>query len=176
VKFVPTTIAGAFQIVPERLADERGFFARTWCAREFAVQGLEARLVQSSISFSPLRGTLRGMHYQLPPHTEVKLVRCTHGAVYDVMLDLRPDSPTRLRWEGFELTSENRVALYIPQGLAHGFLTLSDNCEMVYQMSEFFTADAARGVRWNDPAFGIQWPGPVSTISRRDAEYPLWEG
>jgi dTDP-4-dehydrorhamnose 3,5-epimerase len=176
VNFIPTQIGGAYRIEPERLVDERGFFARTWCEREFQEHGLESRLAQCSISFSPRRGTLRGMHYQLAPHGEAKLVRCTRGAIYDVILDLRPDSPTRLNWAAFELTAENRWALYIPTGLAHGFLTLSDECEVFYQMSEFFHAPAARGVRWNDPAFGIEWPQPVATISARDAHYPLWAG
>src|SRR5262249_29471736 len=125
VIFHSLTIGGAYRIEPERLADERGVFARTWCAREFAEQGLVSGLAQSSISFSPARGTLRGMHYQVPPHAEVKLVRCTRGAIFDVIVDLRPNSPTRLAWEGFELTADNRLALYIPEGLAHGFLTLS---------------------------------------------------
>ncbi len=176
MRFVPTKIDGAFRIEPERLVDERGFFARTWCEREFQEHGLEPRLVQCSISFSAKRGTLRGMHFQAPPHEEVKLVRCTRGAIYDVILDLRPDSPTLLAWQGFELTAENRSAFYIPKGIAHGFLTLSDECEVFYQMSESFHGPAARGVRWNDPAFGIQWPHEVTTISQRDADYPLWEG
>jgi dTDP-4-dehydrorhamnose 3,5-epimerase len=175
VNFVPTTIGGAYRIEPERLVDERGFFARTWCEREFQEHRLEARLVQCSISFSTKRGTLRGMHYQAPPHAEAKLVRCTRGAIYDVILDVRPDSPTRLAWAAFELTAENRTALYIPDGIAHGFLTLADECEVFYQMSEFFHAPAARGLRWNDPAFGIDWPRNVTTISARDANYPLWE-
>jgi dTDP-4-dehydrorhamnose 3,5-epimerase len=175
VKFIPTTIGGAYLIEPERHIDERGFFARSWCAREFQEQGLESQLVQCSISFSSKRGTLRGMHYQAPPRAEVKLVRCTRGALYDVILDLRPDSPTRLTWAAFELTAENRCALYIPKGLAHGFLTLAAECEVFYQMSEFFDPDSARGVRWNDPAFDIAWPQSVTTISARDANYPLWE-
>jgi dTDP-4-dehydrorhamnose 3,5-epimerase len=175
VNFIPTTIVGAYRVEPERLVDERGFFSRTWCEREFREQGLESRLVQCSISFSPKCGTLRGMHYQAPPHAEVKLVRCTRGAIYDVILDLRPDSPTRLAWAGFELTADNRCALYIPKGLAHGFVTLVDECEVLYQMSEFFDAPTARGVRWNDPAFAIEWPQRVITISARDADYPLWE-
>ncbi len=175
MKFTETTIDGAYRIEPERLVDERGFFARTWCQREFDEHGLDSRLVQCSISFSPRRGTLRGMHYQAPPHAEVKLVRCTQGAIYDVILDLRSDSRTRLAWAAFELTSENRSALYIPRGVAHGFLTLADNCEVAYQMSDVFDRESARGVRWNDPAFGIEWPGPVTTISQRDANYPLWK-
>jgi dTDP-4-dehydrorhamnose 3,5-epimerase len=174
LNFIPTQIDGAFLIEPERLADERGFFARTWCEREFQEHGLQPRLVQCSISFSPKRGTLRGMHYQAAPNAEVKLVRCTRGVIYDVIVDLRPDSPTRLAWAAFELSAENRSALYIPEGLAHGFLTLADDCEVFYQMSDFFHSEAARGVRWSDPAFGIKWPGQVTTISERDANYPSW--
>jgi dTDP-4-dehydrorhamnose 3,5-epimerase len=175
VKHIPTTIDGAYVIEPERLADERGFFARTWCQREFQEHGLESRLVQCGISFSAKRGTLRGMHYQVAPHAEVKLVRCTRGAIYDVILDLRPHSPTFRAWAGFELTADNRLALYIPEGIAHGLLTLVDECEVLYQMSAFFHAPAARGVRWNDPAFTIRWPNPVTTISERDANYPSWD-
>jgi dTDP-4-dehydrorhamnose 3,5-epimerase len=174
MKFIATKIPGAFYIEPERLADERGFFARTWCAREFEQQGLEHRLAQCSLSFSPRRGTLRGMHYQAPPHAEAKLVRCTQGTIYDVILDLRPESPTRLAWVAFELSADNRGALYIPKGLAHGFLTLSDNCEVIYQMSDPFNAEAARGLRWDDPAFAIDWPAEAAIISPRDANYPLW--
>ncbi len=172
--FHPLTIEGAWRVEPQPVADERGFFARTWCQQEFAERGLETRLVQCSVSVSPRRGTLRGMHYQAPPHGEVKLVRCTRGAVYDVVVDLRADSPTLGRWQAVELTADNRWALYIPPGVAHGFLTLVDDCEVYYQMSEFYHAAAARGVRWNDPAFAIEWPAAVTTISDRDAQYPLW--
>ena len=164
-----------FLIELEKHSDHRGFFARTYCEREFDSHGLKTRWVQCSISFNKSKGTLRGMHFQEPPHAEVKLVRCTQGAIYDVILDLRPDSPTRLAWAAFELNSDNRFALYIPEGVAHGFLTLADHCEVFYQMSEFFRAAAARGVRWNDPAFGIRWPQAVAVISARDANYPLWE-
>ena len=174
MKFSPLTIAGAWRVEPQPVADERGFFARTWCQQEFAAQGLETRLVQCSVSVSPRRGTLRGMHYQAPPHGEVKLVRCTRGAIYDVLVDLRPDSATLLAWEAVELTADNRHAVYIPPGVAHGFLTLVDDCEVYYQMSEFYHAEAARGARWNDPAFGIVWPQAVTTISERDSSYPLW--
>jgi dTDP-4-dehydrorhamnose 3,5-epimerase len=175
VRFNSTKIEGAYQIEPERLADERGFFARTWCQHEFEAHGLESRLVQCSVSFSPRRGTLRGMHYQAAPHGEAKLVRCTRGTIYDVIIDLRPASPTRLTWVAVELTAENRLALFIPPGVAHGFLTLTDDCEVFYQMSEFFQDQSARGVRWNDPAFGIEWPAPVALISARDASYPPWQ-
>src|SRR5262249_35742535 len=158
----------------ERLGDERGFFARTWCQRDFENEGLNSRVVQCSVSFSPRCGTLRGMHFQAAPHEEVKLVRCTKGAIYDVIVDLREGSATPLAWDAFELTAENHRALYIPKGVAHGFLTLEDNCEVYYQMSAFFDAPSARGVRWNDPAFGIQWPAQMTVISDRDASYPLW--
>jgi dTDP-4-dehydrorhamnose 3,5-epimerase len=174
MRFTPTKIAGAYLIEPERHLDERGFFARTWCQREFEEHGLDSALVQCNISFSPRCGTLRGMHFQKPPHAEVKLVRCTRGAIFDVILDVRAGSPTHLAWQGFDLTAENRSALYIPKGLAHGFLTLVNDCEVFYQMSQFFEASAASGLRWNDPAFGIAWPHPPALISARDAEYPLW--
>ena len=159
-------------VEPERLADERGFFARTFCAREFAAHGLDSRLVQCSLSFNPRRGTLRGMHYQEGPHGEGKLVRCTRGRIHDVALDLRRDSATFRHHVAVELSAENRLALYLPPGVAHGFLTLEDGCEVVYQMSEFFDPAAGRGVRFDDPAFGIAWPAPVELVSARDRSYP----
>jgi dTDP-4-dehydrorhamnose 3,5-epimerase len=170
--FTGTPIAGAYLIEVERIEDDRGFFARTWCEREFRQQDLNPRLVQCSISFNIRKGTLRGLHYQVAPHAEAKLVRCAAGAVYDVIVDLRPDSRTFCRWYGVELTAENRRALFIPEGLAHGFLTLVDNTEVFYQMSEFYSPDCARGARWNDPAFDIRWPAPVVMMSPRDAAYP----
>ncbi len=157
-----------FRIHPERMTDERGFFARTWCAEEFKEAGLDARLVQCSISFNARKGTLRGMHYQAVPIAETKLVRCTMGAIYDVVLDLRTESPTFRKWIGMTLSAENREMVYIPEGCAHGFLTLEDHSEVFYQMSEFYYPEAARGVRWDDPAFGIEWPGDVTVISERD--------
>ena len=172
MKFGDVGLPGVRLVEPERMADERGFFARTWCRREFEAHGLEPNLVQCSISYNRRRGTLRGMHYQAAPSAEAKLVRCTAGAIYDVALDLRRDSPTYSQWRGVELTADNRCALYIPAGLAHGFLTLCDETEVLYQMSEFFAPEHARGVRWNDPAFGIQWPGEVIIISERDRSYP----
>lgn len=150
------------------MTDERGFFARTWCAEEFKEAGLDARLVQCSISFNARKGTLRGMHYQAVPIAETKLVRCTMGAIYDVVLDLRTESPTFRKWIGMTLSAENREMVYIPEGCAHGFLTLEDHSEVFYQMSEFYYPEAARGVRWDDPAFGIEWPGDVTVISERD--------
>jgi dTDP-4-dehydrorhamnose 3,5-epimerase len=170
--FTETLIAGAYVIEVERIEDNRGFFARTWCQREFERNGLSPRLVQCSVSFNNRKGTLRGMHYQAAPHAEAKLVRCTAGAIYDVIVDLRPDSRTLCQWFGVELTAESRRALYIPEGLAHGFLTLADETEVFYQMSEFYAPDSARGVRWDDPAFNIRWPAPVAVISPRDAAYP----
>ena len=155
-------------IEPERLGDERGFFARTWDRHEFEERGLDPRLAQCNTSFNKRTGTLRGMHYQAAPHEEAKLVRCTMGAVYDVILDLRPASPTFRQWTSVELTAENRLMLYVPEGLAHGFQTLDDDTEVFYQMSEFYAPESARGVRWDDPAFGISWPIPDKIISAKD--------
>ena len=173
--FTETSIAGVWLIEPERVADERGFFARTWDRDEFSLRGLDPRLVQCSISFNHLRGTLRGLHYQAAPHEENKLVRCTSGALFDVALDLRPDSPTFKQWFGTELSADNRLALYVPQGCAHGFLTLAAATEVSYQITQFYAPEAARGVRWDDPAFGIAWPGEVEVISERDRTYPDFE-
>ncbi len=155
-------------IEPERLEDERGFFARTWCQHEYETHGLNPRLVQCSISFNKSRGTLRGMHLQLPPFAEAKLVRCTMGAIYDVIIDLRPQSATFTHHIGVELTAENRRMLYIPEGFAHGFQTLVDNTEVFYQMSEFYAPNYAQGVRWDDTAFAIEWPEDVKVISAKD--------
>lgn len=158
-------------VEPERLADDRGFFARTWCEQEFAGHQLAARCVQCNISYNHRRGTLRGMHYQVPPHAEDKLVRVTQGAIFDVIIDLRPDSPAFLRWHGVELTAQNRLALFVPKGFAHGFQTLADDTEIFYQMSEFYAPDCSRGLLWNDPLFEINWPLPVSVIADRDQAY-----
>lgn len=166
--FLKTALEGAFEIHPEPHADERGLFARTWCEREFQDHGLSSKLAQCSTSFNARRGTLRGLHYQAVPFAEAKLVRCTAGAIFDVALDLRENSPTFLKWHGSELNSRNRRALYIPEGCAHGFLTLEDESEVFYQISEFYHPQSARGVRWNDPVFGIEWPGSVQVISERD--------
>ena len=158
-------------IDPERLEDERGFFARTWCQREFEKHGLDTAVAQCSISFNKKMGTLRGMHYQIAPHAEQKLVRCTAGIVYDVIVDLRPDSRTFRHWFATELSVDNRRMLYIPEGFAHGFLTLTDNTEVYYQISEHHVPDSSRGVRWNDPAFAISWPEHPRIVSQRDSAY-----
>jgi dTDP-4-dehydrorhamnose 3,5-epimerase len=171
VKFIPLTLEGAFLVEPEYHEDERGFFARSWCAREFAAQNISDKLAQCNISYNRLKGTLRGMHYQQAPFAEDKLVRVTQGAIYDVIVDLRPTSTTFLQWFGVELTMENHLAVYVPQGFAHGFETLSNDCEVFYQMSEFFAPNHARGFRWDDPLIGITWPIPVSVISDRDRNY-----
>ena len=173
--FTAAPIPGAYVIDPERLEDERGFFARTWCQREFKAHGLNPGLAQCNISYNRRKGTLRGMHYQAVPHAEARLVRCTSGAIYDVIVDLRPDSVTFKRWFPVELTADNRRMLYIPEGLAHGFLTSRDDTEVFYQMSEFYTPGSARGVRWNDPAFGIEWPQEIQVIAERDRNYPDFE-
>ncbi|HKW94439.1 MAG TPA: dTDP-4-dehydrorhamnose 3,5-epimerase [Methylomirabilota bacterium] len=170
--FAETPIPGVWIIEPERLADERGFFARSWCEREWASRGLNPRIVQCNISFNKRRGTLRGMHYQAPPFEEAKLVRCIRGAIHDVVIDLRPESTTFKRHAAVRLDAESRRMLYVPEGVAHGFQTLEDETEIFYQMSEFYAPDHARGVRWDDPAFGIQWPPDDRTISARDRTYP----
>lgn len=169
--FIPTPLIGAYIIEPEILEDNRGFFARVWCKKEFAAQGLDSHLVQCSVSFNKKKGTLRGMHFQVPPFAETKIVRCTQGAIYDVIVDLRSDSSTYLQWLAVELTATNHKALYVPKGFAHGFQTLTDNTEIAYQMSDFYAPEAARGFRWNDPAFQIQWAEEISVISDRDRNY-----
>jgi dTDP-4-dehydrorhamnose 3,5-epimerase len=169
--FRDTTIPGARIVAPELHEDERGFFARTWDADEFAREGMSAHVVQTSISYNRTKGTLRGLHYQAAPHAEAKLVRCTAGAIYDVAVDLRPASPMFTRWVGVELTADNRLALYIPEGCAHGFLTLADDSEVTYQMSSVYVPEAARGVRFDDPAFAIAWPREIVMVNERDATY-----
>ena len=174
--FTETKLKGAYVVDLERRDDERGFFARAWCANEFADAGLSARLVQANVSFNREKATLRGMHYQLPPHAEVKLVRCTRGAVYDVILDLREGSPTFGRWAGFELSADNGRALYVPEGFGHGYQTLEPETETFYQVSEFYAPGAERGVRWDDPAFGIEWPFPENPVmSEKDRTWPDFE-
>ena len=173
--FHNTKLPGVFEIHLEPKADERGFFARAWCLKEFENHGLSSRLVQCSVSFNTKKGTLRGMHYQKAPCAETKIVRCTQGAIYDVAVDLRPESPTFKQWIATVLSSVNRHMLYIPEGCAHGFLTLEDQTEVFYQMSEFYRPDASRGVRWDDPSFQIAWPTKVDVISERDRSYPDFE-
>lgn len=165
-------LAGAFIVEPEPAIDERGFFARLFCRREFEERGLTAEFVQSSISFNRRRGTLRGLHFQVAPREEVKLVRCTAGAIFDVIVDLRPDSRTRRGWTAVELSAHNRLTLYVPRGFAHGFQTLTDDAEVLYQISELHSPEHARGIRWNDPALGIAWPLPISVVSKGDQELP----
>ncbi len=172
MKFIETGLAGACVIEIERQEDERGFFARTFCGNEFAAHGLHPAFVQCNVSFNARKGTLRGMHFQQKPHEEAKLVRCIRGAIYDVIVDIRPGSPTFKRWAAFELTAENRKMLYVPEGFAHGFQTLEDDTEVFYQMSETYHPGLAHGVRWNDPAFAIRWPVADPIVSRRDADYP----
>lgn len=171
MRFVETPLAGAFVIELELVEDPRGFFARAFCADEFRRRGLEPCIAQSNISHNKRKGTLRGMHYQVAPHQEAKLVRCIRGAIYDVIVDLRPESPSYCRWTAVELTADNRRALYVPQDVAHGFQTLADDTEVFYEMSAPHVAAAARGVRWNDPRFGIAWPLPEPLLSERDAAY-----
>ena len=171
MKMHESPIEGVWAVEIDPVADSRGFFARTWDSEVFAQHGLNGRLVQSSISYNQRRGTLRGMHYQVAPHEEAKLVRCTAGGIYDVAVDLRGGSPTLGKWWGIELTAANRLAVYVPEGCAHGFLTLTDDAEVLYQISEYWAPDAGRGVRWDDPAFGIDWPGEVAVISERDRTY-----
>lgn len=173
--FHGTNLAGAYEIHLEPKSDERGFFARSWCQQEFAHHGLNPKVVQCNVSVTLCKGTLRGLHFQSAPFAEAKLVRCTRGAIYDVVLDLRPASPTFRSWTAIVLTAESRNMVYVPEGCAHGFLTLQDNVEVFYQMSEFYNAEAARGVRWDDPAFRITWPGKVEVISERDRTYPDFE-
>ncbi len=165
-------IAGAYVLGTERHEDARGFFARTFCQREFQELGLEAAVAQCNVSFNHRRGTVRGMHYQASPSEEVKLVRCTRGAIWDMILDLRPDSASFKRHVAVELDAESRKSLYIPAGVAHGFQTLTDSAEIFYQMSEFYDPSASRGVRWNDPAFSITWPEEITVISERDLAFP----
>lgn len=175
MRFGTTEIDGVWILEPERIEDERGFFARTWDAAEVKQHGLSGGLVQCSISHNTRLGTLRGMHYQAAPHEETKVVRCTTGAIFDVAVDLRPASPTFTSWFGIELSAENRLALYIPKGCAHGFLTLQDDTEVLYQMTAVWVPEAARGVRFDDPAFGIAWPGDALVINERDRCYPDFE-
>ena len=172
MNFRETELSGVFEVRLEPKPDERGYFARTWCQQEFAAQGLSSTVVQCNTSFNLKKGTLRGMHYQQAPNAEIKLIRCTKGKIFDVILDLRPQSATFRKWTSLILSSTSQNMVYVPEGCAHGFLTMEDDTEVFYQMSECYSAESARGVRWNDPAFKIVWPEEVVVISERDRTYP----
>ncbi|WP_076667762.1 dTDP-4-dehydrorhamnose 3,5-epimerase [Pontibacter indicus] len=173
--FTETKLKGAYIIDIKKLEDERGFFGRAYCQKEFEEHGLNTNLVQANVSYNYKKGTLRGMHMQLAPHAETKLVRCTRGAIFDVIIDLRPDSETYKQWIGVELTADNYRMLYVPEGFAHGYMTLEDNSDVMYQVTAFYAAGAERGHRWNDPAFNIQWPMEPVVISEKDQQHPLLE-
>jgi dTDP-4-dehydrorhamnose 3,5-epimerase len=173
--FNATQLDDAWLIDLEPREDERGFFARIWCRQELAAQGLDTAIAQESLSFNRHRGTVRGLHFQRAPHEETKIVRCARGGIFDVIVNLRPQSPSYLRWQGFELTEENRKAIYVPKGFAHGFQTLADNTEIVYQISEFYAPNSAGGYRYDDAAFRIAWPLPVTVISERDLSWPAFK-
>lgn len=173
MKFVPTPMEGACVVELQQLDDERGFFARSFCRQEFEARGLNPDIAQCNVSFNRLRGTLRGLHYQAEPYSEAKLVRCTQGAIWDVIVDLRPESPSFRRWHAVELSAASRLALYVPEGFAHGFQTLADDSEVLYLMSQFYRPDAARGLRWDDPVLAINWPVADPQVSERDRGFPL---
>ena len=170
--FRDTPLPGAYVLQPQRIEDQRGFFARIWCQRELREHGLKGELAQSNLGFSHRRGTLRGLHFQASPHAEVKIVRCTRGSVFDVIVDLRPDSPTYRRWFGVELSADNRHMLYVPEGCAQGYLTLADETEIYYHTTEFYHPESASGVRYDDPEFGIVWPREITVISQQDRQWP----
>lgn len=170
--FTETPLQGAYIVAVKKLEDDRGFFGRTFCGAEFREYGLKENMVQANVSYNKRKGTLRGMHYQVAPHQEAKLVRCTRGALYDVIVDFRPSSPTYKQWFGVELTADSYTMLYVPPDFAHGFITLRDDTEAIYQVSQFYTPGAEQGLRWNDPAIGIQWPVEIAVISPKDAAWP----
>lgn len=170
--FTSTKLAGVFIIELEKIEDERGFFARAWCSDEFKRHQLNEMFVQCNLSFNKFKGTIRGLHYQVKPYEEAKLVHCIHGAIYDVIVDLRQSSVTYKQWIGVELNQNNRRALYVPEGFAHGFQTLTDNAEIFYQVSQFYAPKYERGIRWDDSIFHIEWPLPLSVISEKDRNYP----
>lgn len=176
MEFIETELKGAFLVRLKRIEDARGYFARGWCREEFAQHGLITGMVQLNVGFSHKRGTMRGMHYQVAPHAEAKFVRCTRGAIYDVIVDLRPDSPTRGRWVGAELTADNGTMLYAPEGFAHGYQTLTEDAEMYYLTTAFYASGSARGIRYNDPTFQINWPLAVTVISEADQKWPDYGG
>lgn len=173
--FTELPLPGAYVIAPEPIGDARGFFARMLCTEEMAAHGLDMNIVQMNVSYSAERGTLRGLHYQAAPHAENKMVRCVRGALYDVLVDLRPESPTYRQWAGVELTADNRRMAYVPEGFAHGFLTLTDDCEVMYPVTAGYAPEAERGLRYDDPAFGIDWPAPVRVLSEKDRSWPAFE-
>ena len=175
MKFVETILKGAYVITPDIIEDDRGFFARTFCRREFAEMGINSDFVQGNISYNKKKGTLRGMHYQIRPHAEVKLIRCTAGAIYDVIVDLRPESPTFRQWISVELTAANHEMLYIPERFAHGFQTLSDDTEVIYHHSAYYAPENEHRLRFDDSSLGIAWPLPVAVISDRDKNHPLMD-
>jgi dTDP-4-dehydrorhamnose 3,5-epimerase len=175
MKFTETKLKGAFLVEIEKLTDDRGFFGRSWCRKEFDDHGLNSRLVQANVSFNRKKGTLRGMHYQIAPFQESKLIRCTRGAIFDVIIDLRLDSPTYKQWTGVELTADNYTMFFVPEDFAHGFQTLTDESEITYQVTQFYTPGSERGIRFDDRAFGIQWPLDVTVISDKDRTWPDFE-
>ncbi len=170
--FQPSPLAGAYIIDLQPIEDHRGFFARAWCQQEFQQHGLESRLVQCNLSYNQTSGTVRGMHYQIAPHKETKVVRCVRGRIFDVIIDLRRDSPTYLHWFGIELSAENRRMLYVPEGFAHGYQTLEPDTEVFYQVSEFYHPGSEQGIRWDDPAIAVDWPLEPTVISEKDKNYP----
>lgn len=172
MKFTETYLKGAFVIEVDKIEDSRGFFGRLWCEKEFNSHNLNTNLVQSNVSFSKLKGTMRGMHFQRSPFQETKLVRCTRGKIYDVIIDLRPDSPTFKKWFGIELTANNYKMIYVPENFAHGFVTLEDNSEVYYMVTELYNREAEGGVRWNDPTFNIEWPQEINVITVKDNNHP----
>jgi dTDP-4-dehydrorhamnose 3,5-epimerase len=174
--FTPQKLAGVWTLELDLREDDRGFLARTYCENEFAAHSLNTRWPQCNLTLTRHKGMIRGLHYQAPPKPEIKLIRCCAGAVWDVLIDIRPDSPTRGQWQAFELNARNRLTLYVPAGVAHGFQCLTDDCELFYQMSEFYHADLARGIRWNDPSLNIPWPLPNPILSDRDRNLPVWDG
>jgi dTDP-4-dehydrorhamnose 3,5-epimerase len=176
MEFIETSLKGAYLVQLKKIQDERGYFARGWCREEFLQHGLNPQMVQLNVGFSLRRGTVRGMHYQLAPHGEAKYVRCTRGAIYDVVIDLREGSPTLRQWFGIELTPDSGLMLYAPEGFGHGYQSLQDDTEMYYMTSAPYAPAAARGVRYDDPAFGVRWPLPVSVISKADRDWPDFQG
>lgn len=172
MKFIQTSLHGAYRVELEPIRDSRGFFARSWCKQEFLDHRIDIEIVQSNVSYNQKKGTLRGMHFQEEPFAEPKIIRCTHGKIYDVFIDIRPDSPTYLQWDSVELSAASYQMMYLPAGFAHGFLTLEEHSEVLYQMAQFFNPAAVRGIRWDDPLFRIDWPEEITTISDKDLAYP----